>query len=235
MAIPRTVALTFVIAAGLVAAADAQSGQPRQQPPGSGPYGRVPVLSIRAQPNPIVFGSTTTISGSLRLRRNTANVRIILQSRSFSPRGTFANVSATTTDGRGDYRFVAKPGVNTVYRVLTDTRPVRRSVDLLVRVRTRVGVRASRNLVRAGRLVRFTGRVFPRHNGRRAYVQRRSPRGRWVTVAARAAHGRVPSEGQRPQRPFHGLQPAGADSRRLSTDHGEPAPDDRRDALLRAR
>jgi hypothetical protein len=182
MAIPRTVALTFVIAAGLVAAADAQSGQPRQQPPGSGPYGRVPVLSIRAQPNPIVFGSTTTISGSLRLRRNTANVRIILQSRSFSPRGTFANVSATTTDGRGDYRFVAKPGVNTVYRVLTDTRPVRRSVDLLVRVRTRVGVRASRNLVRAGRLVRFTGRVFPRHNGRRAYVQRRSPRGRWVTV-----------------------------------------------------
>jgi hypothetical protein len=30
--------------------------------------------------------------------------------------------------------------------------------------------------------VRFTGLVFPRHNGRRAYVQRRSPSGRWVTV-----------------------------------------------------
>lgn len=179
----KIVAVGSAVVAGLVSAADVQSGPPRQQPPGSGPYGRVPVLSIRAQPNPIVFGSTTTISGSLRLRRNTANVRVILQSRSFFPRGTFANVSATRTDRRGDYRFVTRPGVHTVYRVLTDTRPVRRSVDLLVRVRTRVGVRASRNLLRAGGLVRFTGRVFPRHAGRRAYVQRRSPRGSWVTVA----------------------------------------------------
>jgi hypothetical protein len=138
-------------------------------------------VGIGAQPNPIVFGSTTTISGSLR--RNTANVRIILQSRAFFPRGRFANIAATRTDRRGDYRFVAKPGINTVYRVLTDTRPVGGSVDLLVRVRTRVGMRTSRNVVSAGGLVRFTGLVFPRHNGRRAYVQRRSPSGRWVTLA----------------------------------------------------
>ena len=174
-----TVALAVV--AGMVAAADAQNAPPGQQPPGSGPYGRVPTVSIRAQPNPIVFGSTTTISGSLR--RNTANVRMILQSRAFSPRGTFANISSTSTDRRGDYRFVAKPGAHTVYRVLTDTRPVGGSVELLVRVRTRVGLRTSRSVVRAGSLVRFTGRVFPRHNGRRAHVQRRSPRGRWVTLA----------------------------------------------------
>ena len=108
---------------------------------------------------------------------------MVLVSRSFFPRGAFATVSATSTDRRGDYRFVVKPGAHTVYRVVTDTQPVGRSPDLLVRVRPRVGLRTSRNLVRAGALVRFTGRVFPRHNGRRAYIQKRSPSGRWGTVA----------------------------------------------------
>jgi hypothetical protein len=172
-----------VAVVGLVTTAGAQNGPPGppSNQPGRGPYGTIPIVGIGARPNPVVFGSTTTISGSLR--RNTANVRIILQSRSFFPRDTFANISTTPTDRRGDYRFVAKPGVNTVYRVLTDTQPVGGSVDLLVRVRTRVGLRTSRNVVRAGGLVLFTGLVFPRHNGRRAYVQRRSPSGRWVTLA----------------------------------------------------
>lgn len=168
------------VAAGLAAAAYAQNA-PRQQPPGSGPYGTVPIVSIRAAPNPVVFGRTTTISGSLR--RNTANVRITLLSRSYSPRGTFTPLGATSTNRRGDYRFVVKPGAHTVYRVLTGTAPPARSSDLLVRVRTSVGLRVSRNAVRSGSLVRFTGRVFPRHNGHRAYIQRRGPRGGWGTVA----------------------------------------------------
>lgn len=174
-----TLIVVWLVATLPIAGAGAQKPPPGQS--GTGPYGTVPTLTIAARPNPVVWGSTTALTGSLR--SNTANVRVILQSRTFSPRGTFANISSTTTDRRGDYRFVPKPRVNTVYRVLTDTQPVGGSVELLVRVRTRVGVRTSRSVVRAGRLVRFSGLVFPRHNGRRAYVQRRSPTGRWVTLA----------------------------------------------------
>jgi len=179
---PRPAAL-LIIAAVVIAQVSAAGAQkkPPKLPPGSGPYGMIPTVSITARPNPVVIGSATAISGSLRT--NTVNVRITLQSRSFSPRGTFADIATSTTDRRGDYRFGPKPRVNTVYRVLASTQPVARSSELLVRVRTRVGLRTSRSVVRAGSLVRFTGRVFPRHNGRRAYVQRRSPRGRWVTLA----------------------------------------------------
>lgn len=163
-----------------VTMAEAQK-KPAKPPAGSGPYGLVPTVSITARPNPVVIGSATTISGSLR--SNTAGVRISLQARSYSPRGTFATIATTLTDRRGDYRFGPKPRVNTVYRVLAATQPAVRSSEPLVRVRMRVGVRTNHGTVRAGSFVRFTGRVFPRHNGRRAYIQRRSPRGRWVTVA----------------------------------------------------
>ncbi len=181
----RLLKLTLVALVVALPIASAGAQKPPKKPPpgqsGTGPYGTVPTLTIAARPNPVVFASTTTLTGSLR--SNTANVRIILQSRTFSPRGEFANISSTTTDRRGDYRFVPKPRANTVYRALTDTQPVGGSVELLVRVRMRVGVRTSRSVVRAGSLVRFRGLVFPRHNGRRAYIQRRSPTGRWVTVA----------------------------------------------------
>lgn len=165
----------------LIPIAGAEAQKPAKPPGGGGPYGLVPTVSIVAKPNPIVIGSATTISGSLRTR--TANVRVSLQSRSYAPRGTFVTIATTTTDRRGTYRFAPKPRVNTVYRVLAATQPAVRSSEPLVRVRMRVGVRTSRSVVRAGSLVRFTGRVFPRHNGRRAYIQRRSPTGRWVTVA----------------------------------------------------
>lgn len=165
----------------LVPAAVSEAQKPAKPPAGSGPYGMIPTVSITVRPNPVVIGSATTISGSLR--SNTANVRISLQSRSYSPRGTFATIATTLTDRRGDYRFAPRPRVNTVYRVLAATQPAVRSSEPLVRVRMRVGVRTSRSIVRAGSFVRFTGRVFPRHNGRRAYIQRRSPTGRWVTVA----------------------------------------------------
>jgi len=184
--------LIAVAIAAPVAAAGAQTPSPAPPtaphptppptpPPGVGPYGMVPIVSISAQPNPIVFGNTTTISGSLR--SNSAGVRMILEWRSFVPRGTFDEIATTTTDRRGDYRFAPKPLVNTVYRVQALSQPSARSEELLVRVRTRVGIRTSRGTVRAGARVRFTGLVFPRHNGRRAYVQRRSPSGRWVTLA----------------------------------------------------
>lgn len=156
------------------------TGARAQNNPGVGPYGQVPVVSINARPDIVVFGSPTTISGTLRSRAR--NVRILIQARTFSPRGTFATISQTATDRRGSYRFAPRPRVHTVYRVVTVTTPPRSSLEELVRVRMKVGVRANRSVVRAGRLVRFTGRVWPRHNGRRAYVQRRSPSGRWVTV-----------------------------------------------------
>jgi hypothetical protein len=51
-----------------------------------------------------------------------------------------------------------------------------------VRVRTRVSRRVSDSTRRRGQLVRFSGFVAPRHDGRPVLIQRRSATGVFVTV-----------------------------------------------------
>ncbi len=87
------------------------------------------------------------------------------------------------TTNNGMYTFAVKPTVNTQYRVVAQTAPVVTSPAKLVRVRIRVGLGLSDTTPARGSLVRFSGSVSPAHDGRTAYIQRRSSTGGWVTVS----------------------------------------------------
>ena len=141
-------------------------------------------VTLQASPNPIVFGTLTTLSG--RLTGSTkASVLVRFEQDTTRPYGDGYGPSplTATTKANGDYSVTAKPLVNTQYRAIAQNSPPVSSAPRLVLVRTRVGLRVSDSTPRRGSLVRFSGSIFPAHDGRRALLQKRSPSGRFVTVA----------------------------------------------------
>lgn len=148
---------------------------PAQRPPRGGDP------SISASPATVTFGSATTISGRLR-GGNREGVVIVLE-RNPHPYAGFAEVATTTTNARGEYRFQPTPDRNTRYRVTARNTPPETSSEVLVRVRTRVGVRLSDATPRRGALVTFSGSVTPAHDGRLVRIQRRTATGTYRTVA----------------------------------------------------
>ena len=141
-------------------------------------------LSIDARPNPVVFNSVTAVSGKL-----TGSVKegtlIRLEADATAPYGDSYNRTTLTamTKANGDYSFSVKPLVNTSYRAIAQTSPNINSLGRMVNVRSLVGVRLSDSTPRRGSLVRFSGSVFPAHDGTRAQIQRRTSSGGWTTVA----------------------------------------------------
>ena len=87
------------------------------------------------------------------------------------------------TANNGRYAFAVKPLVNTQYRVVAQASPPVTSAATLVRVRIRVGLSVSDTTPARGRVVRFSGSASSAHDGRTAYIQRRSSSGRFVTVS----------------------------------------------------
>ena len=166
-------ALALLLVGAGVAAADHRPGH---QPPGGDE------LSIAAT-DPIVWGRSTVISGRLRGRDNDAKVvRLEADPHPFADTG-FAQQATTSTDSRGDYRFVARPRLNTRYRVVAETAPAVTSDTALVRVRIRVSRSVSTTTPRRGGLVQFRGTACPEHDGRIAFIQRLSPDGVFRTIA----------------------------------------------------
>ena len=141
-------------------------------------------LSIDARPNPVVFGSVTTVSGKLTGSVKAGTV-VKLEADATAPHGdSFKPTLLTaTTKANGDWTFAVKPLVNTSYRALAQTSPNIVSVAKMVQVRSLVGMRLSDSTPRRGSLVKFSGSVFPAHDGTRAQIQRRTSSGGWVTVA----------------------------------------------------
>jgi hypothetical protein len=146
------------------------------QPPNS-------AITIGAQPSIIVFSGTTTVSG--RLGGNGApGVTVRLEQDDSLPFGDSykaAGKTATTANNSG-YSFAVKPLVNTQYRVVAQTSPPVTSAGQLVRVRMLVGLRLSDTTPARGSLVKFSGSVFPAHDGRLVSIQRRLSTGGFATV-----------------------------------------------------
>ena len=141
-------------------------------------------VSLDAQPNPLVFGSLTTLSGKLT-GQTKAGVVIRFEQDATLPYGDSYQPSplTATTGAGGNYSVTAKPLVKTQYRAIAQDSPPVRSAPRLVLVRSRVGLRLSDSTPRRGSLVRFSGSVYPAHDGLRVLIQKRSPSGRFVTVA----------------------------------------------------
>ena len=181
--------VTLALALAFAPAATAQKPKapptpvtpPKPVTPPAPPAG--PSITLDAKPSTIIFSGVTTLSGrvggpkvgsvGLRLFQDTT--------RPYGDSYRFAGKTATT-DPNGKYSFAVKPLVNTSYRVFASTTPPVTSPARLVLVRIKVGIRVSDRTPRRGSLVRFYGSVFPAHDGRTVFIQRRTPSGSFRTV-----------------------------------------------------
>lgn len=140
-------------------------------------------LTIEAKPAIIVFSGATTLSGRLSGGKSDG-VKVRLEQDATRPYGDSYTATGSTavTASNGRYTLAVKPLVTTRYRVVAQASPSVTSAATLVRVRIRVGLSVSDATPARGRLVRFSGSASPAHDGRMAYIQRRSATGRFITV-----------------------------------------------------
>jgi hypothetical protein len=167
-----SLALALSVAPGAIAA----------KPPTAKPV-PASALTIEAKPALIVFSGATSLSG--RLGGGQADgVSVRLEQDTTRPYGDSYTASGNTvkTASNGRYAFAVKPLMNTQYRVVAQASPPVTSAATLVRVRIRVGLTLSDTTPMRGSLVRFSGSASSAHDGRTAYIQRRSSTGRFVTV-----------------------------------------------------
>ena len=169
--------LTLLALALSPAAMAAKPAKPPKPPTGT------TAITIAAKPSIIVFSGATTLSG--RLSGNASGVAVRLEQDDSRPYGDSykPTAAATTTANNGAYAFTVKPLLNTQYRVVAQTSPPVTSPASLVRVRIRVGFNLSDTSPARGSLVRFSGSVFPAHDGRTVSIQKRSASGGFITVS----------------------------------------------------
>lgn len=135
-------------------------------------------FTINASADPIDFGQSVTISGTLS---GGANTSVTLFARN-EWRGVLRPIAATTTDGTGAYSFTQSPPRNTVYQVRVTTNPKQRTARLYEGVKDVVSLSASATSARVGDVVTFSGTVQPSKVGHVILLQRLDG-SLWQTVA----------------------------------------------------
>lgn len=140
-------------------------------------------LQITAAPNPVAFGSPTTVTGVLTGTGN-ANKQVVLQQRAFPFTAEFAQVgNPVVTDANGAFAFPVLPLPGTTqFRVQTVDRPTVESPVLTLGVAALVRTTASRKSVRRNARTRIFGTVRPSRIGLPVEIQKRTKRGQWVVV-----------------------------------------------------
>lgn len=179
-----------LVLAALLAPASASADHKPGHAGGGGQGGATTISALDAKPNPVVFGSPTTLSGQLN-GGSQSGTTVRLEADDTRPYGdaykqvtTSAGAPLTATSQQnGRFTFSVKPQRTTQYRAVAQASPPVTSAPRLVLVRIHVGLILSDSTPRAGSLVRFRGTVRPAHDGRTALIQRRSSTGRFVTVA----------------------------------------------------
>lgn len=150
-----------------------------------------PALSINASANPISFGQSVTITGTLA-GTGAANRPVELLART-RLQDNFAPIATATTDANGNYAFPAQsPANSTFYKVTTLNQPcvtppnaVRvctpppnhapvTSAVLYEGVKDVLSAAVSATTVQAGGEVTFTGTVAPNHPDHIIYLERQN-------------------------------------------------------------
>jgi hypothetical protein len=137
-------------------------------------------LTLTSSANPVVFGQTLTLSGTVKGAKSAVQVK--LQRRGLTST-TWKDVALATTTASGDYSFAFKPRRSGVFRVSDTAATPRFSPELTQQVSPLVRARVSDSTPRAGARVRFSGTVRPAHDRRRVHIQRKQADGSWATVA----------------------------------------------------
>src|SRR5688572_4039581 len=121
-------------------------------------------ITITAQQNPIVFGSSTRIAGKVT-GTTKSNVSVRLEQKPHPFTGDWQSVSTTTTVASGDYNFPSVgPRLNTLYRVIGAGSLKAASKELRLNVRIKVALRLSDSTPSRGERVRFSGPAAPAHD-----------------------------------------------------------------------
>jgi hypothetical protein len=133
---------------------------------------KVPLsLQILASPNPVLFGDTVTVQGTLSGTGN-ANRAVVLQANTFPANAGFASVgNPELTTATGSFSFpVLGLGQATQFRVIATTNPPVVSPVAF----ENVAVRVDSHLARSGRphFARFFGTVTPAVDGMRVGILR---------------------------------------------------------------
>jgi hypothetical protein len=139
-----------------------------------------PELTIVASADPIAFGQSVTISGTLA---GGVDQPVTLLARTVHQRG-FAPVAQATTNSTGAYVFPAQTPVNnTFYRVEGEGtasaahNEKKTSAVLYEGVRDVLSAKVSATTVLEGQTLMFTGSVAPTHPGHVIYLERKDPSG----------------------------------------------------------
>jgi hypothetical protein len=169
--------LSRLIAAGVVGALVLGVGAAAAKPP---PTGGTTAATIAASPNPVVYGSPTTISGVVT-GKQASGATVTLQSEPYPYTGPFSKTATGTASATGHYTFKVSPSLNTTYQVVANTAPKATSPQLIVKVRVRITLQVSTMKPARGQRVRFSGFVLPAYNGKSVLIQRRSASG-WRTI-----------------------------------------------------
>ena len=143
-------------------------------------------LTIAADPNPVPFGKTTTITGKLH-GADAGNKTIELGENPYpiDANDKFKPVATTQTDANGDYSFTVTPELNSNYRVRTkNVDPEQISGAVFVRVKMRITRSVDDTTPAVGQMVTFTGKVAPAHDDLNVLIQRRRPTGTWRTITS---------------------------------------------------
>jgi len=118
-------------------------------------------FTIGSSAQPIDFGGSVTISGTLT---GGANTSVTLFGRD-EWRGRLHAIATGTTDANGAYSFVQSPARNTVYQVRVTSDPHTRTARLFQGVRDVVSIAASTDTATVGDVVTFSGTVQPDKSG----------------------------------------------------------------------
>jgi hypothetical protein len=159
-------------AKGLVKGVD-RSFRTRKQPLG---------VTLAATPNPVRFGGSTTLGGTLTGTGN-AGRQVVLQANPFPYVQGFQQVgNAQVTDANGNFAFpILGATLNTQYQVQMPAKPEVVSPILLLGVSVRVSTHVSDRNVTRGQKVRFSGRIRPAVDGSKINIQRLKG-GEWRTL-----------------------------------------------------
>jgi hypothetical protein len=130
-----------------------------------------PELTITASADPIVFGQSVTISGTLA---GGTDKPVTLLAHTVHQSG-FAPVAQATTGASGAYTFPAQAPVNSTYYEVQGEGKT--SAILYEGVRSVISAQVSATSVLEGQTLTFTGSVAPSHPGHVIYLERQNASG----------------------------------------------------------
>jgi hypothetical protein len=155
-------------------------------------------ITLAAHPATITYLGTTRLTGTFS-GAETGGQKVTLESTDFPFTAPFNRTATTTTNATdGSFAFTVAPFAATRYRVTGKTKHSPQTVSPVVtlKVRYKLTLHVSDRTPKAGQRVRFSGLVYPAHDGRKVAIQRKTPSDSWKTVKATTLVQRVGSPPQ---------------------------------------